>query len=456
MTPKFGTSGLRGLVSELTAPLIDDYVAAFIAACDMGTGVYVGHDLRQSSPDIAAAIIRAARARAMQTYDCGAVPTPALALAATAAGAAAIMVTGSHIPADRNGLKFYTPAGEITKADEAAIGTRLGAGASSEPAGALATQTDVLQSYFNRYQTAFDGVLSGMRIGVYMHSAVGGQMMCDLVGSLGGIAIPLGASDTFIPIDTEAVSVDLRAELRGWASTHELAAIISTDADGDRPLLTDERGVVVPGDILGQITAVALGAQTAVTPISSNASIMQDVRIGRVITTKIGSPYVIVAMLQAAGRVVGYEANGGFLLGFSADGPTGPIPALMTRDALLPILAALNAARVSKVSTMVQQHQRRVTAADRIEDICIADAQVLIASLEHDAARRWAFLDGCDERFARLDTTDGLRMHLASGRILHLRLSGNAPELRIYVEADSEADAHALLEVGLEQLSRAL
>lgn len=36
------------------------------------------------------------------------------------------MVTGSHIPADRNGLKFYTPAGEITKADEMAILAMLG------------------------------------------------------------------------------------------------------------------------------------------------------------------------------------------------------------------------------------------------------------------------------------------------------------------------------------------
>lgn len=33
----------------------------------------------------------------------------------------AIMVTGSHIPFERNGLKFYRPDGEITKHDEAAI-----------------------------------------------------------------------------------------------------------------------------------------------------------------------------------------------------------------------------------------------------------------------------------------------------------------------------------------------
>jgi phosphomannomutase len=33
------------------------------------------------------------------------------------------MITGSHIPADRNGIKFYRPDGEIDKDDEAAITT---------------------------------------------------------------------------------------------------------------------------------------------------------------------------------------------------------------------------------------------------------------------------------------------------------------------------------------------
>ena len=36
-------------------------------------------------------------------------------------GAASIMVTGSHIPDDRNGIKFNRPRGEILKPDEARI-----------------------------------------------------------------------------------------------------------------------------------------------------------------------------------------------------------------------------------------------------------------------------------------------------------------------------------------------
>jgi phosphomannomutase len=57
------------------------------------------------------------------------------------AGAAAVMITGSHIPVDRNGLKFYLRDGEISKADEAAILAALG----SAPA-AIGTDQGTLRS----------------------------------------------------------------------------------------------------------------------------------------------------------------------------------------------------------------------------------------------------------------------------------------------------------------------
>lgn len=128
MAPKFGTSGLRGLVTELTPDLVRAHVAAFLRACPLGSGLFVARDLRDSSPRIVADVIAAAHGIGVDVTDCGAVPTPALALAAMGAGAAAVMVTGSHIPADRNGLKFYTPTGEITKTDESAILAVLGQG----------------------------------------------------------------------------------------------------------------------------------------------------------------------------------------------------------------------------------------------------------------------------------------------------------------------------------------
>ncbi len=124
---KFGTSGLRGLVTELVGLPTYAHVRAFCAmlreddAAGVRGEVLIGRDLRSSSPLIAGQCAQAIADAGLEPVDCGAVPTPALAQAAMASGRPAVMVTGSHIPDDRNGLKFYRAQGEIDKTDEARI-----------------------------------------------------------------------------------------------------------------------------------------------------------------------------------------------------------------------------------------------------------------------------------------------------------------------------------------------
>ena len=455
MAPKFGTSGLRGLVTELTRDCVGAHVAGFARACQMGSGLYIGHDLRESSPRIAAMVAEAAQAAGLAVTDCGAVPTPALALAAMEAEAAAVMVTGSHIPADRNGLKFYTPDGEITKRDEQAILAALGETGDAVPAATIKQRTDVGARYAARYRDAFGGCLQGMRLGLYAHSAVGASLMQDLLLDLGAEVDVLGRSEVFLPVDTEAVSPSLRAQLRDWAASGRYDAILSTDADGDRPLLTDAAGEVVPGDILGQITAAALGAEMVVTPVSSNTGAEAAGHFTRVIRTAIGSPYVIAGMADAGGRVAGYEANGGFLLGYAADGPVGVIAPLMTRDALLPILAVLHQAQGGGVADLIAAQPPRFTASDRLQEVPTEVSQRLVRQLSDDPAARVEFLSQFGiGRETSINTLDGLRITLSDKRIVHLRPSGNAPELRLYTEAESKGMAQKMLDRGLDLLRK--
>ena len=450
MPPKFGTSGLRGLVTELTPDLIGAHVRSFVASCPVGNGIWVGRDLRGSSPEISRMVANAAREMGVQVTDAGAVPTPALALASMNAGCAAVMVTGSHIPDDRNGIKFYTPGGEITKVHEAAILANLDTAPTHKgPEPILDTMVEA--AYVARYTSAYGAALAGMRIGVYSHSAVGRDLLVNLLTQLGVQVVELGRATRFVPVDTEAVPEDVRAQLRDWARNHPLDAIVSTDGDGDRPLVADATGNVVPGDVLGQITGTALGAQVAVTPVSSNTGAEQV--FNSVIRTKIGSPFVIAGMETATGRVVGYEANGGFLLGYDAAGPSGPLPALMTRDAVLPILASLMSAKAAgSLAAAVANQPARFTAADRLQGVATETARDFIAELSTQDDARAAFLKQFDLTEVTVDRTDGLRMICAGGRIVHLRPSGNAPELRFYAEADSPAAAQDLLDQGLKLL----
>ena len=457
MAPKFGTSGLRGLVVELTPELVADHIRAFVTACPVGTGLWVGRDLRPSSPALASAVADAARAEGIAVTDCGAVPTPALALAAMRAGAGAVMVTGSHIPADRNGLKFYLPTGEISKADEAPILAALGR-APGQGAAGLAANTAAGPDWVARYVTAFGAeALAGLRIGVWAHSAVCRDLLMQALAGLGAMAVEVGRSDHFIPVDTEAVAPEARAAIAAWVAEHRLDALISTDGDGDRPLLADGAGQIVPGDVLGQITAAALGAEVVVTPVSSNTGVAAPGRFGRVIRTRIGSPFVIAAMEAAGGRVVGYEANGGFLLGFAAQGPAGPLPALATRDSLLPLVATLHQARLAGgVAARVAQEPARFTVADRLENTPTEASAALLSRLTGSPGALAALLDRLGETATATDLTDGLRITLGSGRVLHLRPSGNAPEFRVYVEAESPGAAQALMQAAFGLLRGAI
>ena len=357
------------------------------------------------------------------------------------------MVTGSHIPADRNGLKFYTSAGEITKADETAILSSVSTilSEAQETLAALDADDQAEARFIARYVATFGPTaLKGQRIGLYAHSAVGRDILAQILSNLGAVVIEVGRSDVFIPVDTEAVGQTTRVQIREWVKTHKLDALVSTDGDSDRPLLADEAGTIVPGDIMGQITADALGAEVVVTPVSSNSGVTLK-GFEAVIRTRIGSPFVIAGMEAASGAVVGYEANGGFLLGFEACGPVGPIAPLMTRDCTLPLLAVLYAAMDSSVAARVAKEPPVVTLSDRLQEVPQEKSQLLIARLLEDAAARTAFLTPLGKTEVALDLTDGLRMILKDGAVVHIRSSGNAPELRVYVETQDLSSAQELL-----------
>lgn len=468
----FGTSGVRALVADLSAAVVSAYVEAFIqhlrgtGQLAAGVAVILGIDLRPSSPRIAADIGRALSHLGCGVEFLGTVPTPALALRCLQARAPGIMVTGSHIPFDRNGIKFYTANGEILKADEEAI-----AATTINPARLPAScdavelpQPDLRarELYAQRYFAYFGAsALHGLRIGLYEHSAVGRDITRSILEGLGATVISLGRSDTFVPIDTEAVDEEDLALARRWCGDHGLNALVSTDGDGDRPLVFDERGEFVRGDLLGLICAESLGLRSLAVPVSCNTAIEQSGAFDRVLRTRIGSPYVIAGMDQLVAEgcqgVAGFEANGGFLLGTSV----GSLDALPTRDALLPMVALLSlAVREGKpVSALMEALPKRVTHSDRIKDVPSQASAALLNRLAERADARQAFF-GADGEIAAIDTTDGLRATFASGGIVHLRASGNAPELRCYAEADTQGRAVALVTTYLErakgEIARAL
>jgi len=462
---KFGTSGLRGLVAEMTDPVCAAWAAAFLthlARAGRPAAVLVGRDLRPSSPRIAAACRGAIRDAGFAAIDCGVVPTPALALEAARRGVPAIMVTGSHIPFDRNGLKFYRAGDEITKADEDGIRAAFGGPQAADRAGAE-TRAEIGSTYVARNVEFFGaGALAGRRLGLWQHSAAGRDLTRAALERLGAEVVVLGRTDDFVPIDTEAIAAADAARITRWVREFRLDALISTDGDGDRPLVADERGAVLRGDALGTLAGRALGADAVACPLNASTALERSGWFARVRRTRIGSPYVVAAIealaAEGARLAVGYEANGGFLLGGTAEGPDGrrlaPLP---TRDALAPICAVLAAAARAgqPLSALAAALPRRITASDRLADFPETASGPLLAALAGDGDARARLLDGLAP-IVEVDTLDGVRMTLATGDVVHLRASGNAPELRCYAEAATGAAAHRLIALVLGRIASGL
>jgi phosphomannomutase len=377
-------------------------------------------------------------------------------------GCPAIMVTGSHIPSDRNGIKFNKCTGEILKYDEEQIREQVVESDDSIFTGEgfqlPEENIDARIDYVRRYLRAFPSdCLQGKKVGIYQHSAVGRDVLIEIFSGLGADVTPLGFSTTFVPVDTEAIREEDVVLAKQWADENGFDVIISTDGDSDRPLISDENGVWLRGDVAGILAAKYLGADSVSTPVSCNTALekcgwFEDLR-----RTMIGSPFVVASMIEAsyAGNkgVVGYEANGGFLT--NSDFPVfgKELRALPTRDAVLPVLAIilLSIKERKPISALLKTLPQRFTASDRIQDFPTEESAKILQAFKEPSAIEAAF----GEVFGKIDSidrTDGLRVTFQSTEVLHMRPSGNAPEFRCYNEADSEERVLEMQKISMDIL----
>ncbi len=486
---KFGTSGLRGLVTEMTD--LECYINTsgflkFLVSVDhiqAGGTVYLAGDLRDSTPRITRAVHQAIQDAGYKTMYEGLIPTPAVAFYGIQHKTPSIMVTGSHIPADRNGIKFNKADGEVLKADETGIKAAVAEVraelyaqdadvAAFDAEGMLKTPVELPEvdnsardTYLQRHTSVFDGqTFAGKQIVFYQHSAVGRDLLVEMLQKLGAEVVPVGRSDVFVPIDSENVTPKDQAYFKQLSEEYPDAfAIVSTDGDSDRPFVVDENGIFHRGDELGAVVAHWLKADAAAYPVSSSDAVDSYLNNNAVewAHTRIGSPYVIVAMQEEAAkgkqRVVGWEVNGGFMLGADIEVNGQTLAALPTRDAILPIIIALRAAVDANgpVSSVFAALPQRFTGAGLIDNFPTEISQKIVAQYSaddeqvHQALGQFFTSEHGFGAVEKIDALDGVRIFFDNGEIAHLRPSGNAPQLRIYSVADSQARADEIVALAI-------
>ncbi|MDD3089350.1 MAG: hypothetical protein PHT95_05345, partial [Candidatus Omnitrophica bacterium] len=185
-----------------------------------GSTIVFGGDRRPSTPRIAAAIQQAIVDEGCVPECAGLVSSPALAYYAVQNGIPSVMITGSHIPADRNGIKFTKKSGEVLKSDEMPIASGVRAARNdvygmrpdlrlfndggmfkpnSRPEVQVNSKKDVMEFYVQRYLSALPSdYLKGARMVLYQHSAVGRDALEKIFRGLGAEVITIGRSETFV------------------------------------------------------------------------------------------------------------------------------------------------------------------------------------------------------------------------------------------------------------------
>lgn len=467
MTLNFGTSGVRGLISELTNEECYKWTIAFLRYLESknyiqkGNFIALARDLRESSPRIMAAIATAINDSGYKIDNCGKVPTPAITYYSINRNQASIMITGSHVPEDRNGIKFILPLGEVLKNDEAGISEEYNQIKNINYKANIKlpeAHTKAREEYVDRYINIFsNNLFKNKKIAVYQHSTVAKEILIEIFQKLGAEVIPMGLFDHFVSFDTE----NLRSEDFDFAKKvveeYKPFAIVSADGDGDRPLLFDEKGEQVRGDIIPVLSSIYLEADSISCTVSSNTVVEKVNFFKKVTRTRIGSPYIIEGMEKDINndfkRAISYEANGGYINGTDLNINGKILKALPTRDSMLPLITVILFALEKNLllSSLVQTLPQRYTFSNKLQNFSTENSKKLVSKFSKENSKI-----ELEKTFGyeveSINYIDGVKVFLKNQDIFHFRPSGNAPELRCYTESDTQEKAVILNKIILDKL----
>jgi len=221
--------------------------------------VAVGRDSRLSGPTLMAAVIAGMRSLGCRVYDFGLASTPAMFMSTVTPGFAcdgAIMMTASHLPFNRNGLKFFTANGGLSKQDITAILAIAADGVFPAPTASGSVQShDFIAVYADQlvqkirqgvnHPQTYDQPLHGLKIVVDAGNGAGGFYAAQVLAPLGADTTgsqfldPDGTFPNHVPNPEHPAAM---AALRQAVLDHHADFGIIFDTDVDRGAAMDAHG----------------------------------------------------------------------------------------------------------------------------------------------------------------------------------------------------------------------
>jgi phosphomannomutase len=391
--------------------------------------IVVGRDARPHSPELMAGLQRGLTEEGVSVVDIGLVATPILYFAVEKLGAGGgIMLTASHNPAEYNGFKLCgahaVPIGEASGLKEIeALAAKLGEASGAANPGRVEA-VDVIADYLGHARSV-GGRCPDLHVAMDCGNGMAGVALEPLLEDL-----PLRVERLYFepdgtfpnhpadPLEPENLR-DVIACVRRTGADFGVAF----DGDGDRAIFVDERGEVVPCDLMTGILARSqlrkAPGGTVLYDLRSSWATAEEIEAagGVARMCRVGHSFV-KADMRAQDAVFAGELSGHFYFRFSPD--------LVADDGTAAFLALLDvlAEEGRPLSEVVAPLRRYHTSGELSRRVPDPRAVIDEVAGEHGNAPEVSRMDGLLVRY--------------EDWWFNLRPSNTEPLLRLNVEARTE------------------
>ena len=442
----FRAYDIRGIVDETLTADIVTVIGRAIGSEAIERRVdslCIGYDGRHSSPDLADALARGIMATGCNVIRVGAVPTPVLYFATheldTGSG---VMVTGSHNPANYNGLKIMLGGETLHGEAIQKLLERIRTGDFAIGQGSQSSE-DVRRAYLDRIVGDI-AVAAPLKVVLDAGNGIAGELAPLLIEELGCEVIPLycEVDGSFPNHHPDPGKPENLADLIECVKAEGADIGLAFDGDGDRLGVVTNTGKIIWPDRL-----LMLFARDVVSR-NPGADVLYDVKCSRrlagVISEAGGRPIMwktghslMKAKMKESGALLAGEISGHIFFGERWMG---------FDDGLY------SAARLLEILGVEDRHCDEVFE-DFPEDISTPELNVEVSDetkfpLIEKLSREGDFGDG------NISTIDGIRVEFTDGWGL-CRASNTTPVLVLRFEAETEEALERIKAVFREQLQKA-
>lgn len=431
---------VRGLVdTEIDDSFVADVGAAFarLMRSEGARCAVIGHDMRESSPRLAAAFADGVSGQGLDVIRIGLASTDELYFASGLLDCPGAMFTASHNPATYNGIKLCRAAAKPVGEDTGLAVIRQevidGVPGYDGPRGAVSDR-DVLADYGAFLRSLVD--ISGsrpLRVAVDAGNGMAGHTTPAVLGPVPGITVlPLyfELDGSFPNHEANPLEPANLVDLQRFVLEAGADIGLAFDGDADRCFVVDERGHPVSPSAVTALVAVRELARESGATVIHNLITSRAVpelvteRGGSPLRSRVGHSY-IKALMARTDAIFGGEHSAHYYFRDFWGADSGMLAALH-------VLAALGE-QDRPLSELMREYERYAASGEinfRVQD-APASVDAVVESFVGQAIA--------------LDQMDGVTVDLGDGAWFNLRTSNTEPLLRLNVEARTAGEVEQLV-----------